>query len=74
MSTTDSLLATIEPDEVAPANNPPSSEQRSGTQRAPVVLTPTSRTQQNTASSSDLEAGESSSIQFLEKVLIFEQV
>ncbi|KAG9093598.1 Golgi apparatus membrane protein tvp23, partial [Ceratobasidium sp. 370] len=56
MSTTDPLLTTIEPDEVGPTNHAAPDNQRPSTQREQVVLTPTSRTQQS-ASSSDLEAG-----------------
>ncbi|KAG9128445.1 Golgi apparatus membrane protein tvp23 [Ceratobasidium sp. 392] len=56
MSTTDPLLTTIEPDEVGPTNHAVPDNQRSGAQREQVVLTPTNRAQQS-ASSSDLEAG-----------------
>ncbi|ELU41384.1 hypothetical protein AG1IA_04592 [Rhizoctonia solani AG-1 IA] len=54
MSTTDPLLTTIEPDEVAPAEN--TSSTRNQPQREQVVLTPTNRAQGN-ASASDVEAG-----------------
>ncbi|CAE6533574.1 unnamed protein product [Rhizoctonia solani] len=54
MSTTDPLLATIEPDEVGPVEN--TSGTRSQPQREQVVLTPTNRVQGN-ASASDMEAG-----------------
>ncbi|CAE7188603.1 unnamed protein product [Rhizoctonia solani] len=54
MSTTDPLLATIEPDEAGPIENAPST--RAQPQREQVVLTPTNRVQGN-ASASDVEAG-----------------
>lgn len=54
MSTTDPLLATIEPDEVPPAENTPPT--RTQTQRDQIVLTPTNHAQRNT-SASDMEAG-----------------
>lgn len=52
MSTTDPLLTTIEPDEVASAP----STQRQGPQREQVTLTPTNHAQNTSAS--DMEAGE----------------
>ncbi|CAE6511354.1 unnamed protein product [Rhizoctonia solani] len=54
MSTTDPLLTTIEPDEVAHVENAPNT--RAQPQREQVVLTPTNRAQGN-ASASDVEAG-----------------
>jgi hypothetical protein len=54
MSTTDPLLTTIEPDEVAAVENAPNA--RTQPQREQVVLTPTNRVQGN-ASASDMEAG-----------------